>query len=107
MDKFYDGIDFTLESKLIQICYFIEGVGGSVSTPVNVYANDTQIKFGWLLPEELTALERTITVGICVIGTEGDKDYVLKTDTTTYKIYKDSILVVVFQNQMKIGLSNF
>lgn len=86
MDRYYDGID--LKDKLINVCYTInkeEPIGGADAV-VNVYASDEQIKFGWVIPPACTAEVGTVTFGILVIGTEYDKDYVLKSEVATYEV---------------------
>jgi hypothetical protein len=90
IDRYYDGID--LSEKLINICYKINNTdkGGS-DAPVNVYRNDYQIKFGWVIPESATSDEYSLSIGILVTGKQYDKDYVFKTNTSNYKIQKGFI----------------
>ena len=55
MPRFYDGFDLTSVSS-IQI-YFVNAEGyGSRSNAVNVYYNDTKIRFGWLVDANATAV---------------------------------------------------
>ena len=85
MDRYYDGID--LSSKLINICYKIEGTqNGGSDAPINVYRNNNQIKFGWIIPYACTANANTISLGVLVVGTEYGQDYIFKTNTSKYSI---------------------
>lgn len=74
MDRFQDGID--LSDKTINICYKISNSeNGNVVKPINVYRTNSQIKFGWVLPYEITKEPCTIELGIFCLGTEYGKDY--------------------------------
>lgn len=90
-DRYYDGID--LSEKLINICYTLndEAKSGGSDAPINVYRNENQIKFGWLIPPSCTASDYTITLGILIVGKEYEQDYVWKTNTTQYSIQKGFI----------------
>lgn len=87
MNRYYDGIDFS--DKLINICYKIdnEEIGGS-NAPINVYMNNQEIKFGWLLPESITMKECKVDFIILIVGKEYEKDYILKTKSAKYSVLK-------------------
>lgn len=85
MDRFQDGID--LSDKTINICYKISNSeNGNVVKPINVYRTNSQIKFGWVLPYEITKEPCTIELGIFCLGTEYGKDYKWKSRVGSYTI---------------------
>lgn len=78
MNRYYDGFDLTTTNLLI---YFVnrENKDG-YATPVNVYYNDSKIKFAWLVDANATALEGKLKFEIHAIGVNSKGDnYVWKT----------------------------
>lgn len=79
MPRFYDGFDLTSVAS-IQI-YFVNAEGyGSRSNAVNVYYNDTKIRFGWLVDANATAVTGKLSFEIQAIGRNSKgENYVWKT----------------------------
>lgn len=87
MNRYHDGID--LSDKLINICYNIVGEDvGDSNPPVNVYKNNTMIRFGWILPETITMRVCTVSFIVLIVGKEYEKDYIIQTRPTTYSVQK-------------------
>lgn len=85
INRYYDGIDLT--EKKIRIHYELSDGAGSEDDAINVRYNDTDIKFGWAIPEYATRNAGTIKVFIWVYGTAPNgEDYILKTKTLDYEI---------------------
>ena len=83
--RFFDGIDLT--KMQLAIYYIIPNVGEDESRPINVYYNENEIKFGWVIPPEVAQTNLTIEFCIYARGKLSDgNDYVLKTKTATYQI---------------------
>lgn len=82
MDRFYDGVD--LAEQTIAIHYEVEDNGGE-DTPVNVYKNSTQLKFGWVIGPNVAQYAQPVEFCIWVRGTlVNGNNYVLKTLPQTY-----------------------
>lgn len=79
MPRFYDGFDLTSVAS-IQI-YFVNAEGyGSRSNAVNVYYNDTKIRFGWLIDANATAVTGKLSFEIQAIGQNSKgENYIWKT----------------------------
>ena len=85
INRHYDGIDLT--EKKIRIHYELSDGTGSEDDAINVRYNDTDIKFGWAIPEYATRNAGIIKVFIWVYGTAPNgEDYILKTKTLDYEI---------------------
>lgn len=85
MDRYADGVDLT--NMLIQIQYRLENGQESVSGPVNVYASESRIKFGWPISRIATQKEQTIQfIVYCTGNREDGEPYMLKTKPINYKI---------------------
>lgn len=83
MDRYADGVD--LSGMLIQVQYELEDGSGSTGRPVNAYASDEQIRFGWAIPDVITQKEQTIRIIVFCTGTLTDgQTYILKTRPVTY-----------------------
>ena len=78
MPRYFDGIDLT---NMVISIYFINSAGGEgFSEVINVYYNDTQIKFGWVLSETATALKGKLQFEIHATGVDPlGRKYLLKT----------------------------
>lgn len=86
MDRYYDGID--IAEQTLAIHYEVGDVSDE-DAPVNVYKNDTQIKFGWVVENNLTQYATTIEFCIWARGTLADGNtYVLKTLPQKYEIQR-------------------
>ena len=84
MDRYYDGIDIAEQTLAI---HYEVGDASDEDAPINVYKNDTQIKFGWVVGSNLTQYETTIEFCIWARGTlEDGSAYVLKTIPQKYEI---------------------
>ena len=85
MDRYYDGVDIT--TKSIWIHYELADGSGSESSPINVYYNDSNVRFGWIIPDQATQQAGDIKIGVWVTGTAPNtKNYLLKTETKIYTI---------------------
>ena len=86
MDRYYDGID--LAEQTLAIHYEVGDVSDE-DAPINVYKNDTQIKFGWVVESNLTQYATTVEFCIWARGTLADGNtYVLKTLPQKYEIQR-------------------
>ena len=83
--RFFDGIDLT---KMQLAIYFnIPNVGEDENRPINVYYNENEIKFGWVIPPEISQVNLTIDFCIYARGILSDgNNYILKTKTAKYSI---------------------
>lgn len=84
-NRFYDGVDLT--KMLLSIYFEIPNVGSDENRPVNVYYNDNEIKFGWVIPDVVS--QKSSTLNLCIYARgklEDGKTYLLKTKTTKYTI---------------------
>lgn len=85
MDRYADGVDLT--TMLIQVQYRLENGQESVSGPVNAYASESRIRFGWPISRIATQEEQTIQFIVFCTGNRQDGEpYVLKTKPIKYKI---------------------
>ena len=85
MNRFYDGIDLT--NMLLAIYYDVPNVGSDESKPINVYYNETEIKFGWAIPLEVAQTNLIIDLCVYARGKLSDgNNYILKTKTAKYLI---------------------
>lgn len=84
MSRYYDGID--INNMLIQVHYENQDGNGSDGPVVNMYYNDTEIKFGWIVPNKATQIAGKIKVMVYATGTVDDARYVLKTEPIEYTI---------------------
>lgn len=85
MDRYADGVDLT--AMLIQVQYRLEDGQESVSAPVNAYASESRIRFGWPISRIATQKEQTIQFIVFCTGNRQDGEpYVLKTKPIKYKI---------------------
>lgn len=85
ISRFYDGIDLT--NMLLAIYYDVPSVGSDESKPINVYYNETEMKFGWAIPVEVVQTNLTIDLCVYARGKLSDgNNYILKTKTATYQI---------------------
>lgn len=85
MDRYADGVDLT--TMLIQVQYRLENGQESVSGPVNAYASESRIRFGWPISRIATQREQTIQFIVFCTGNRQDGEpYVLKTKPIKYKI---------------------
>lgn len=86
INRYYDGID--LIGMSIWIHYELKDGSGSEDSPVNVMYNDSNIKFGWIIPEKATQQVGEIKIGVWVNGTAPNtKAYILKTEEKIYTIH--------------------
>ncbi len=87
MDRYHDGVD--LSDKLLQVHYERrDGTGGN-STPVNVCASDSRLRFGWIVPGSATTLDGTLKVMPFATGLSPMGDtYIIKTLYAEYKVHK-------------------
>ena len=86
MDRFYDGVD--LVNMLIQIDYLLEDGTGGISSVVNGYYSQEHIKFGWIVPDNVTYKAGTTKVIVFCNGKLPDgSDYLLKTKPFLYTIH--------------------
>jgi len=78
MNRYYDGFDLTTTTIFI---HFRNKDGfEDMASPINVYYNDEQIKFGWLVDERVTAIAGNVDFEIQCIGTNSKGyQYVWKT----------------------------
>lgn len=85
MDRYADGVDLT--TMLIQVQYKLEDGQESVSAPVNAYASESRIRFGWPISRIATQKAQTIQFIVFCTGNRQDGEtYVLKTKPIKYKI---------------------
>ena len=78
MPRYFDGID--LMDMTLYIYYVNADKAEGFADPINVYHNSTQIKFGWILDKEATALKGKLTFEIHARGTDPlGGEYLLKT----------------------------
>ena len=64
--RYYDGFDL---SKTIFAIYWVNKAGyGSFTTPVDVYFNETEIKFAWLVDENVTSISGQVQFEIQASG---------------------------------------
>lgn len=85
IDRYYDGVDIT--TKSIWIHYELADGSGSEASPINVYYNDSSVRFGWIIPDQATQQAGDIKIGVWITGTApNEKTYLLKTETKTYAI---------------------
>lgn len=75
MQRYYDGFDLRATNLLI---HFVNANGDEAyANPINVYYNDTELKFGWLVDKRVTAVDGTVQFEIHAVGTnsKGDEYY--------------------------------
>ena len=102
MDRYQDGID--LSNKAINICYKISGTEqGNVERPINVFRNKNQIKFGWIVPYEITKNVCTIELGVYCAGKEYEKDYIWKSRPSSYSIEEGFVCANIIEPPQEIG----
>ena len=86
MDRYYDGIDISEQTLAI---HYEVGDASDEDAPINVYKNDMQIKFGWVVENSLTQHATTVEFCIWARGTLADGNaYVLKTLPQKYEIQR-------------------
>ena len=61
-NRFYDGVDLT--KMLLSIYFEVPNVGSDENRPVNVYYNDSEIKFGWAIPDIVS--QKSSTLNLCI-----------------------------------------
>lgn len=85
MDRYADGVD--LVDMLIQIQYKLQSGEEATAGPVNVYASDDKIKFGWAISNIQTQSVQTIQfIVYCTGKLEDGESYLLKTKPMSYRI---------------------
>lgn len=85
MDRYADGVDLT--NMLIQVQYRLEDGQESVSAPVNAYASESRIRFGWPISRIATQKQQTIQfIVFCTGNREDGEPYVLKTKPISHRI---------------------
>lgn len=85
MDRYADGVD--LVDMLIQIQYKLQSGEEATAGPVNVYASDDKIKFGWAISNIQTQVVQTIQFIVYCTGKLADgESYLLKTKPMSYRI---------------------
>lgn len=85
MDRYADGVD--LVDMLIQIQYKLQSGEESTAGPVNVYASNDKIKFGWAISNIQTQVAQTIQFIVYCTGRLADgESYLLKTKPMSYRI---------------------
>lgn len=78
MPRYYDGFDLVNTSLLF---HFVNREGSEgFATPVNVYYNDSTIRFAWLVDKHVTAIEGKVNFEIQAVGVNSKGDeYIWKT----------------------------
>ena len=78
--RYYDGFD--LSKTALSIYWVNESGSGSVSVPVDVYYNDSKIRFAWLVDDDVTARAGKIKFEIQASGTNSKGyNYLWKTNS--------------------------
>ncbi len=72
MPRYYDGFD--LHSTSIVIYYVNPDGNDAYATPINVSFNTSEIRFGWLIDKNVTAVDGTVEFEIHAIGTNSNGD---------------------------------
>lgn len=82
MPRYFDGFD--LRNTKLQF-YFVNKLDGfGIVYPVNVYYNDSHIKFAWLIDDNVTAVDGIVKFEIQALGTNSKgKTYTWKTKTNS------------------------
>lgn len=78
MNRYYDGYDLMNTNLVI---HFVNKNGfEDLASPVNVHYSDSEIRFGWLLDQRVTAVEGKVQFEIQAIGVNSKGDtYIWKT----------------------------
>lgn len=78
MARYYDGFDLATTTLMI---HFVNKNGyEDYANPINVYKNDSSIKFAWLVDKRVTAVEGNVRFEIHAVGVNSKGDeYVWKT----------------------------
>lgn len=91
MDRYIDSVD--LKDMTIQIQAEASADVGIITEPVNVYYNETHIRFGWSIPQDITQQAATIKIIVFCTGTLSDGNtYTIKTLPLSYEI-KDTLVI--------------
>lgn len=78
MPRYFDGFDLINTTLLIH--FVNKNKEEDYTNPVNVYYNDTKIRFAWLVNKNVTAVEGKVEFEIQAVGVNSKGDeYVLKT----------------------------
>lgn len=78
MPRYFDGFDLVNTTLLIH--FVNKNKAEDYANPVNVYYNDSKIKFAWLVNKNVTAVEGKVEFEIQAIGVNSKGDeYILKT----------------------------
>lgn len=97
MDRYIDGVD--LKDMLIQLQAEASENIGIIDEPVNVYYNETHIRFGWSIPQDITQQATTIKIIVFCTGTLSDGNaYTIKTLPLSYEV-KDTLVIGDFVPQ--------
>lgn len=78
MNRYYDGYD--LMNATIMFHYVNKNNDEDYANPVNVYFNDKQISFAWLVDEKVTAIQGKVRFEIQAVGVNSKNEiYIWKT----------------------------
>lgn len=85
MDRYVDGVD--LVDMVIQIQCDVDEHTSLVDGPVNVYCNESKIRFGWAIPEGVTQISKQVKIMVFCTGLLPNGDpYTIKTKPLLYTI---------------------